>query len=402
MTPAKLQSTLYRLLLITVAYLPFHAFFAVLGRDFFNLPRELALTKEVAFVVILILGALIAFKERRFRLDLLNLAIISYIGLQLTWLISEPPVAIASGVRTGSWFLLIFLVLRLIDLSEHQKKRLAQTTVTSIGVAGALGIIQAVAIDPNWLEYLGFSNQSIPSQFLVGGNEGIKRAFLPAAGPNQFSTIMLIGLFLTLSLAKQPEYKKLMFFLPVDIAAILASYSRSAIIAMLAVLGIWAFGSLGKRLRRIMIVSFIVLTAIAFLLVTKTDVEESDFVTHGVSTSERLVSYDQSIDLLIKNPLGIGPGRVGPAAQNIDKKNAIVTESWYLQTGLETGIAGIIIFLLIIVLTAKQLIKQHDPYTLGLAGSLGAISIASLFLPSWGDSPTALAFWSLAGVYLRR
>ena len=60
------------------------------------------------------------------------------------------------------------------------------------------------------------------------------------------------------------------------------------------------------------------------------------------STSAHAQLFKEGTQKLIAQPLGYGLGTAGPASVHFEK---FLPENWYLQIGLEIGIAGLVIFL---------------------------------------------------------
>ena len=86
----------------------------------------------------------------------------------------------------------------------------------------------------------------------------------------------------------------------------------------------------------------------------------------------------------------------------------MLPENWYLQIGVELGILGFILYVLLIVLLLKRLAVSGER----LAGSPAAshyaliaflvflgVSIGALFLHAWEDTAVAYTLWILiAGI----
>jgi hypothetical protein len=105
---------------------------------------------------------------------------------------------------------------------------------------------------------------------------------------------------------------------------------------------------------------------------------------------------------IMASPLGLGLGDAGPASARFARpgETGFLPESWYLQVGLEAGVAGLILFVTVLLLLALALLRSADPYGKPLLLSLVGISSAALFLHSWESAAVSLSFWILAGLAL--
>lgn len=131
-----------------------------------------------------------------------------------------------------------------------------------------------------------------------------------------------------------------------------------------------------------------------------------------------------AIQTMIDHPFGLGLGSAGPASNRvsdacvyleldsdvswagnrpdlcvfvgdtqIQPANKIcdcpfLSENWYLQIGVELGVVGLILFLILVVLIILRTWADAQLMFLG-------VSIAALFLHAWEDSATAYTMWML-------
>lgn len=112
--------------------------------------------------------------------------------------------------------------------------------------------------------------------------------------------------------------------------------------------------------------------------------------------------WSDGVHYILASPLGLGLGDAGPASARFARpgETGFLPESWYLQVGLEAGIAGLLLFLTVLALLALALIRTDDTHGRPLFLSLVGISTAALFLHSWESAAVSLSFWILAGLAL--
>lgn len=134
-------------------------------------------------------------------------------------------------------------------------------------------------------------------------------------------------------------------------------------------------------------------------------------IIHRVdSSSQHLELSEQGLKQLFENPFGKGLGSAGPASkydsEQGKKEAGFIPENWYLQIGIETGIAGMFLWVLIIFLVIQKLVQknlhQKNNFMLSLASALFGISIMGLFLHSWESSAVGYSVWILTGILLTK
>ena len=115
------------------------------------------------------------------------------------------------------------------------------------------------------------------------------------------------------------------------------------------------------------------------------------------SDFEHLNSLRTGVSESLAQPFGHGLGSAGPAV--FHSGTGAVIESNYLQLSYETGVAGLVLFLGILISLAFELGRRAATNDVAAAtlAALTGLCVSSIFLPSWTDSSTALIFWITAG-----
>lgn len=114
------------------------------------------------------------------------------------------------------------------------------------------------------------------------------------------------------------------------------------------------------------------------------------FLREG-STFEHLYLLKQGWEIFTREFLGRGLGTAGPASLHFHK---LITENWYLQIGIETGLLGLLFWLLGLFRLFAVTVKNAPPLFLVLVG----ISVAGLFTHSFEETTTVLLLGSLIGL----
>lgn len=194
--------------------------------------------------------------------------------------------------------------------------------------------------------------------------------------------------------------------------AIVATLTRSAILATL-LLAIVTLRLSTVRLRpgRVQLGVALALTAIVLAPLAGSSAvaqRTTSAFSGDTSTTAHETNSAHAALLILKHPLGLGLG-TGPGVGNrFNAKEAVTSEDAYLQVGAELGIVAMLLFLSFLALTMLELRKRaraRGPDA-GFAGALLAAGVGfvlgGFFLHVWLEFPTALTFWSLAGVALGR
>ena len=191
--------------------------------------------------------------------------------------------------------------------------------------------------------------------------------------------------------------------------ALWASYSRSALIATVAAVGILLAASVFRRFgRRYWIIgSVIVLALIGGLVLARDTTFVSNVLLHenpvggsSISSNDGHVSSLQDgLGRLITQPFGAGIGSTGSASLFGD--SPLVIENQYLFIAHEVGWLGLVFFLMVFVGVLSRLWQRRgDWLALGVFASGIGIAIIGLLLPVWVDDTISIIWWGLAAVAL--
>lgn len=104
---------------------------------------------------------------------------------------------------------------------------------------------------------------------------------------------------------------------------------------------------------------------------------------------------------VVRQPLGQGPGSAGPASFRNEVSPPRIAENYYLQIGQEVGIVGLAVFLLILVLVARNLLQRRR-YVLAqiLLASLAGLTVVNVLSHAWTDDTISLLWWGFAGAVM--
>jgi hypothetical protein len=404
-------------ILVLVALMPFHAFFTTwLGTSLGH--RELwQAWKEALLVILGLLSAFIIWKDRT-KLAVLkrpvNIAIFAFIAISILASAIGRQVGSHSfwlGAKTDLEFLVACVLAQLVTSPklEDWTKRLVMITG---GLVGLIAIIQVYLLPADFLKHFGYGPTTIEPFRQVDPAVSSIRVLATLGGPNQLGSFMILpsALFAYLLLRKRQWWA--VAPLALTVFALVHSYSRSALLGLaVALVLVVAIGQSARKLAIIAVVTII--AAGGLFAVARTAVLQHTqleyYLLHGQiqygnelkgSDQNRIPALQQGLQNSLQHPLGRGLGTSGPASFNTDDTN--ITEDYYLQLAIETGLAGLAAFLVAQVLVASELVRiaGKSDLAIPLLAALAGIAVFNLFLHGWADSSTALVFWSTAGVVI--
>lgn len=114
----------------------------------------------------------------------------------------------------------------------------------------------------------------------------------------------------------------------------------------------------------------------------------------------RIRFWRESVQNIAENPAGSGPGTAGLASIRNDERT-ILNENYYFQTGQETGILGLLLFLAILLIVTARLYahaKARDPVAAALLAALAGLMITNFMAHIWANEAVAYTWWGLAGL----
>jgi O-Antigen ligase len=192
-------------------------------------------------------------------------------------------------------------------------------------------------------------------------------------------------------------------------AALLFSQTRSALIGALVVAVIVLVPTRAHLVQRRLQFAFVLVAVLLVALPVAAATGLSERATTPKSGDERsgvdhLTGLSNGVDAIAHDPVGGGLATSAGTGQRFDKSNTVISENYYLQVGIETGVVGIFTFVALTVVLLRRL-KRAVPDTLAEGGgairAMGlALAVGSLFLHTWNDFAVAWTFWPLAGAVL--
>lgn len=446
-----LQAYRERLALLLMALLPLHALLvtvltkALAGPGHAPLPA-LALWKEGVLALVLLLAAAECMRAGRkvFHLDRLDACIAGLLLLSV----------LATAFTHGDWKLYLigfkydfvpliaFFLLRRVRWSERFFSAAAAVLLGAGGAVALYGFFTLVA-PLSFFRALGYSDLHslyVPNAPLAAfqqvGGTALRRMQSTMSGPNQLGLWLLLpwSLALLALLGRIPRQAHLRSTLHASAyaviigGAVLFTFSRTAWVAAAAV-ALGALWTLPKSARERYLVRgaglCMALTVFAALVAP-------EVMVRIASSRDHFRKPLAALQTMAAHPLGLGLGAAGPASNRVsdacvfleagadaawaaDRPDLCVfvggaqaqpagracqcptvTENWYLQMGVEMGVAGLALFTALTLLLLLRLAPVPQVFLPFLG-----VSIAGLFLHAWEGPDVSYTLWLLAAATCR-
>ncbi len=372
---------------------------------------------------------------RLFWFDYLIFGLFVLALLTIIWGIRDLK-TILFGLRYDFEFFALYFIGRVIQPKPQELKTAVMTILASSLIVVIFAILQATVLPWDFLNKFGYTyalewtpGANLQSSQIVGSTRELSRIISTLSGPNQLGSYLALisGILLSIILFARKNLFKIgagIYFL-IILLPLYRTFSRSAwlglafaLIILLTYLIVRIFSPktpLPKAnfLPAVVTVVLVVIISLAgftyFNSLNPALLQE--MAKRGFSTSNHLLALNRGVELIKAHPAGLGIGSAGPASQwGLGLENSVITESFFLQLGVEMGVLGIIAFIVIIISLLFKLFREINRkkeiiskiVLLGSALGLIALSINSLFLHSFADTATSFTLFALIGLSLNK
>ncbi len=400
---------------LLLAVMPFHAFLVIVLGKFIGHQAIWQGWKELLSIAIVGLSVYIFArsqpKERLFRLDTSNVLALAFValGLVITVALGVAFVPAVFGIKVVLLPFILFLAIQLAGVQVNDEL-LTKLVLWPSYMVATVAILQEYFIPQSWWGILGYSDTTIRPIQLVDPAVRSIRAFATLGGPNQLGAYLILPTILGLVLAVRTKRWQYALGAILTGAGSVVSFSRSAWLGMMVAL-VCAVFLLGNKMLKIILATLVGLGLVSLLLLSSSlpqylkGTKAQYFLLHGryndtsqVEGSDvgRTSSQRKAIAVIAREPWGHGLGTAGPASFRASQP--FITESWYLQIGLELGLVGLALFIVFCGNNVVELVRLNSPLSLALAASIMGLSLTNLFLHAWADSTLGIMTFSLLGL----
>jgi O-antigen ligase len=318
--------------------------------------------------------------------------------------------ALFAGLIINLRFPLFFIVTLVASYkSKILKKYWQALLLIPASIAVTFGLAQ-LFLPVDFLKHFGYGPKTIPAYETVDQKLQYHRLQSTLRGANPFGAYLIIVISACFINLRSRKWPKLILAMA-STAALFFTYSRSAVLGLFASLvSLYYLLFLNKKYRKYF--ALVCLSGLVFLAILvgvfRYNSVAQNVLFHTSSSSksstssnaQRASALKTGLKDVVHHPFGEGPGTAGPASVHNNHPPKIA-ENYYIQVAQETGILGIVIFILINILLGIRLWrKQKDPLASLLLASLIGISIVNLISHAWADDTLALLWWGMAGIML--
>lgn len=367
MQKTKIEKIRFWLLEALIIFLPFSAWLVSLtGRPGISTVRDVLTLSLFLFSL-----PFLRLKNLRRPLFLSIFLFIVLIFLSYFW-VQASPLQWIKGVRFSAIPMLLLLILISSEFSEREKTAIVKTSISTSLIIIVVAILEFFGIKMPTLSALSGTG-ALDSFHLVGAAD-IHRLSSILAGPNA------LGLYLLTTIAYligwQDEIKGAKWLVAICSIVLLLTFSRSAWLGLVVLFLSAAIIKYKLSFQKIsyLVILLIVLAGGSFYF-SKKSATLSQIISHGISTDLRAEQYQRIAK--VKSDIGLlgrGAGGAGPSTQNrLDHGPNYWTENTYLDTFEEFGLIGVILFMTIILLSFREILRNSK----NNAGKTAAILVPS-------------------------
>jgi hypothetical protein len=149
------------------------------------------------------------------------------------------------------------------------------------------------------------------------------------------------------------------------------------------------------------------LAVIALPAATATGLSErATTTTSGTDQSavDHVDSLNEGIRGVATHPLGQGLATSAGTGQRFAVEQRVITENYYLQVGIETGVAAMGLFIALMLTMLRRLRnaagRTADPGVSAVRGAALGLAVGAIFLHTFNDLAVSWTLWSLAGAVI--
>ena len=424
LTPS-LVKTVKLTILIILLLLPFHEFLTTWLASNFGHINLFRVWKEIVLILISPIVFFLAWSDKKLRKWLIKDKLILLIKLFSIIVIVLGVIgyyqkrvnlsALGAGMVIDLRFFLIFLItLVLTRYTDFFRRYWKQILIYPALLVILFGIAQ-LFLPIDFLRHFGYGPNTIPAFQTIDQQLRFHRIQSTLRGANPLGAyLILITPVFIFFYTKNLLVRVITSVL--SLTALFFTYSRSAYVGLIVTIGIIFYylkfdnHNLSAELKKALyyLGGGIILLVLALTLMLRNNSTFDNVFFHTsrnsqATTSSNTVRFSDlrsNTENFIKHPLGQGVGIAGPASTH-NNHPAKIAENFYIQIGQETGVLGLVVFLVINIIVGYRLfLSRADTLSLLLFASLIGISLVNMVSHAWADDTLSLIWWAFAGVAL--
>ena len=401
-----------------LAIMPFAAFLSSWAGNNFQHLDLFRIWKEILIVIITPLALYLGWTKETTRKFLkkspIVLLFVAYILLHIilgAWALKSHNVnktafiySLISNLRFIGFFIITYLI---ASRNNYLQRNIKNIIVLPSLVVIAFGLAQKFLLPHSFLKY--FYGNTMPTYQTIDGNNNLQRVQSSLRGANPLGAYLIVVLGAFAAYIRQKYIRAILLIS--GLIVLFYSYSRSAWLGTIISLWLLSWWTALKAHHRTWLLSsifigFFLVGGTFYMFKNKPVAQDTLFHTSSVSKSPissneaRRISLKNGLHDVIHQPIGEGPGTAGPASFHNKPHSTRISENYFLQIGQEVGILGMLIFIAINVLVARELWIRKTPLAHLLLATLAGITFVNLLSHAWADDTLSLIWWGLAGICL--
>jgi hypothetical protein len=413
--------TVATLISVILVLIPFHAFLTVWLASHFGHYTALRLWKEVLLAVCALGALYLLLTDIKIRSHTLSRRlvwlIVAYCLLQLGCGLlalrghAVTAKALGYGLIINTRFLIFFLfcwaaALRTARLHKNWQKLLLWPALVVI----VFGLLQALVLPNDFLRHFGYGPATILPFETINHNAYYARIQATLRGSNPLGAYLVVPLSVlsVLIVRGQRNWQRIALLLA-GLVVLFFTFSRSAWLGSAIAVGLAVIlgahsAQTRRRLAYLGLAGLVALAGLGLALRHNTRVQNVTLHTESHTTAQQssnqghLSALSRGVSDIVHNPFGTGTGTAGPASVYNNHQSRIA-ENYFLQIGQESGLFGLLLFVLITGGVGYLLwMHRADPLALSLFASLIGLTVINLLSHAWTDDTLAYVWWGFAGV----
>jgi hypothetical protein len=330
------------------------------------------------------------------------------------------------ALRESAGFVILMVAARYAQLPDDFMSRAARVLMVVGSIVAAFAVYEYFFSDA-WNQfvvdrvgYLKYQVEVLGSTTLSGTTDIRRYGYLVGGDVLRVGSVFVdpirCGFYLVLSFAVAVEHRLRVGRRRGSVAvlvligtALLFTQTRAALIGALAVAFFAVRPAAGRppnrRLQFACVFAALIVFAIPAAQATGlTERVSSTTSREDQSTSDHIEGFWNGVSAVNEKPLGHGLGTSAGIGQRFHNASARISENYYLQVGIETGMIAMTVFIALTIALIRRLQRATRTVAdLGVSAVRGAavgLATGALFLHTWIDLPVAWSFWGLAGAAL--
>lgn len=425
------------LVIVLLVLLPFHAFIKTWLSSLltattidFLAPGSflIASWKEIIIAILGIWWLILIVLDRKLPFVITKTDLLAgvFICLSLIYVFISPDLtASVWALKTNIAFLILYLIVRSIKQVFLKTDLVLKIIIWTTVCVNVFGWLQLILPGDFWMifgytpyvsSYVDY--KPLPIYHGIGEQFDIIRINGSLSGPNQFGAFMAcMALFLApfAAIIRKKNTKHFWMLLTLIISTLFmigCSFSRAAWIGLVAG-ALWIILLKTSLKFKWLLVSGLCAIGLlgVFGMYLYAPTEFDTYIVHGASTSERIERWTEGAQLSLEHPLGMGLGQAGPVSRRMyGEETGIITENWYLQIALETGIISALLFILILTAVLFETYRGAEnatetkarAFSVGVHAATVSLAVNGLFLHTWDDSTVAYIWAILCALAIQK